>query len=279
MEQLLREVLIYSPSHPNLLFSSIPSPRRTHSQFLSLCLKFYHNLLNSFSTFNLHTDHHAPRPPHPAPLPKSNLSMATRAISLKCKSDHLIVLFKPTCGSLLNSELSQSFLAQLLKTHQVLLRTEPLTLSPKHQAFPCFPAFLLLKMSQLSSPHLSSRSNCCPTILGMFLLLCPGLINPTCQGGSRSFLFILSSRPLAQLEYRPFKEFLPGFLLPWVLGANLTVWVFQDSFLVCNLCSAFFSQLCVCVCVCVSSLIGCEESISQVHRFLSPSLGELVPWV
>lgn len=103
MEQLLREVLIYSLSHPNLLFSSMPSPRLTHSHFLSLCLKFFHNLLYSFSAFNLHTD-------HPPPPPKSNLSMAARAISLKCKSDHIVVLFKPTCGSLLNSELSQSFL-------------------------------------------------------------------------------------------------------------------------------------------------------------------------
>ena len=51
------------PKPPNLLFSSIPSPRRTHCQFLSLCLKFYHNLLNSFSTFNLHTDHPPLRPP------------------------------------------------------------------------------------------------------------------------------------------------------------------------------------------------------------------------
>ena len=29
--------------------------------------------------------------------------------------------------------------------------------------------------------------------------------------------------PVVTYGYEPFKEFLPGFLLPWVLGANLTV--------------------------------------------------------
>ena len=72
-----------------------------------------------------------------------------------------------------------------------------------------------------------------PSLLpAIFLLLHPGLTNPAFQDGSHSFHLILSSRSLAQLEFRPLQELFPGFLLPWVLGANLDVWVVQKNVLV-----------------------------------------------
>ena len=59
MQQLIREVLTLQPKPPKsaLLIHTLPTPL-THSHFVSLCLKFYHNLLNNFPIFNLHTHPH-----------------------------------------------------------------------------------------------------------------------------------------------------------------------------------------------------------------------------
>ena len=92
------------PSYPNWL-SFIPTlPPPTHFHFLNSNLDFYNNFLSSLPNLDL------------APL-NFDLFTTVRVSSLKCKSDHLIVLLKHSCGSLLNSELSPSFLSWLLHKH------------------------------------------------------------------------------------------------------------------------------------------------------------------
>lgn len=110
-------------------------------------------------------------------------------MSLKCKSDHLIVLFKPSCGSLFNSELSPGFLAWLLQTHELSLRLNHLDFSPNTKYFlafqpssihSCFPKFL-----HPSSPHLSNPRQSLPKKLPCILPTQPKVIFPRSLDCSR----------------------------------------------------------------------------------------------
>lgn len=124
MEQLSSNPTIQATQIGRL--SSIPLP---HPPIPISLVQACNNSLNSLPTFDL------------IPL-KSDLSSAARVTCLKCKSNHLIVLCKPSCGSILNSELSPSSLACLLHKHpRALLRLTHLHFSQNTRLPQFVPAF------------------------------------------------------------------------------------------------------------------------------------------
>lgn len=132
MEQCLREMPILQPKLPqSALFPSVSLLWTYPFLFLYMYMPGLLRQPSSRPTFDF------------VPL-KLDLSQATRVVCLECKSGHLLVLFKSSWGSLLNSELRPRFLAWLLHTHT---HTHTALLGLHHLHFfktPSFLAFLNL---------------------------------------------------------------------------------------------------------------------------------------